>query len=106
LARRLTRYDKARGKRAAEIREGLGLTQQGVVERLNKAAEDLGLPARYQYYTVSRMEQGSMSFEDARAWLTIAKPRRTWEWFVAGDRVEDLETADFTEHRRAGGRGR
>lgn len=87
MARKLTEQDVARGKRLAAIREALGLTQSGIVDYLNEAAEALRLPARYRYYTVSRMEAGSISFEDAAVWLELDpdKENHGWEWFVLGD---------------------
>jgi transcriptional regulator with XRE-family HTH domain len=84
MARKLTDQDIARGRRLAEIREALGLTQDAMVPRLNVAAEALGLAVRYKYYTVSRMEAGSLSFEDAAVWLSLDPERRGWEWFVFG----------------------
>lgn len=86
MARKLTEQDRQRGERLVQIRDALGVTQEAVVAILNDAAQNLGLPARYKYYTVSRMESGSMSFEDAATWLAIAPPSMgcTWEWFALG----------------------
>lgn len=86
MARELTSYDRARGLKLKEIREAMELSQSAIVERLNDAARRLNLPDRYVYYTVSRMEKGSISFEDARVWLSVAadRDRFTWEWFVGG----------------------
>lgn len=75
----------ARGQRLASIREGLGLTQDAIVERLNAAAARLGLPANYRYYTVSRMESGTISFEDAAVWLSLTNGARDWNWLVFGE---------------------
>lgn len=91
MARKLTDEDTARGRRLAEIREALGLTQDAMVARLNAAAEGLGLSVRYKYYTVSRMESGSISFEDAAVWLSIDPSRKPgqpwrWDWFVFGEK--------------------
>lgn len=90
MAREITEYDRARGRRLKQIREALKLSQAAVVERLNEAADALGLPARYEYYTVSRMEKGSITFEDATVWLSIDPARKgreplRWDWFVVGD---------------------
>lgn len=84
MARRLTEADKARGKRLAAIREAIGITQEQMVGRLNAAALTFGLAARYRYYTVSRIESGSISFEDAAVWLSLAPAsmKATWEWLV------------------------
>lgn len=76
--------DLARGARAREIRELLGLSQWDIVEALNKTAKGLGLPAVYRYYTVSRVESGSISFEDARVYIALDPQKRGWEWFVTG----------------------
>jgi transcriptional regulator with XRE-family HTH domain len=84
MARRLTEQDKARRMRLKEIRTALDLTQDALVAQLNEAAKRMGLPANYRYYTVSRMESGSMSFEDAAVWLAIDPENRGWEWFVSG----------------------
>jgi hypothetical protein len=86
MARKLTEQDEARGKRLTSIRDALELTQEGIVDLLNETALSLGLPARYKYYTVSRMEAGSISFEDAAVWLAIDpdKDVHGWDWFVLG----------------------
>lgn len=90
MARRLTPADVARGRRLTSIREALRLTQDAIVHRLNASARALGLPARYRYYTVSRMESGSISFEDAAVWLAIDPAGRGWEWFVLGTELETV----------------
>jgi transcriptional regulator with XRE-family HTH domain len=87
MARRLTEADVARGRRLTTIRDALRLTQDAMVERLNTSARVLGLPARYRYYTVSRMESGSISFEDAAVWLALDPLRRGWDWFVLGKEI-------------------
>lgn len=75
-----------RGRRLRSIREALGLTQYDIVPKLNEAAERFGLPPNYRYYTVSRAESGTISFEDAAVWLAIDPAHHSWEWFVFGDR--------------------
>jgi transcriptional regulator with XRE-family HTH domain len=85
---RRTEYDIARGKRLTHIREVLGLTQDAMVDRLNETALSLGLPARYKYYTVSRMESGAITFEDAAVWLALDPTRHGWDWFVLGTEPE------------------
>lgn len=85
MASRLTAQDIERGRRLTGIRETLDLTQYQMADRLNDAAEAMGLPARYRYYTVSRMESGSITFEDAAIWLSLDPVRgHGWEWFVFG----------------------
>lgn len=86
MARALTDHDRARGERAAEIRDRLGrLTQEAMTEKLNDTARQLGLPATYRYYTVSRMERGTISFEDAAVLIALDPERRGWDWFVRGE---------------------
>jgi transcriptional regulator with XRE-family HTH domain len=76
---------RERGKRLAEIRNALGLTQEEMVPKLNAAARKLGLPESYKYYTVSRNESGTISFEDATVWLSLdSNPAHGWDWFVRG----------------------
>lgn len=74
-----------RGKRLRTIRESLGLSQYDLAPLLNEMAARLGLPANYRYYTVSRAEAGTISFEDAAVWLAIDPARHSWEWFVFGE---------------------
>ena len=74
-----------RGKRLRLIRESLGLSQYDLAPLLNETAARLGLPANYRYYTVSRAESGTISFEDAAVWLAIDPAHHTWEWFVFGE---------------------
>jgi len=84
------REDKAanewRGKELAKIRaeQYEGVSQYDFAERLNAAAKDLGLPATYRYYTVSRNESGTIGFEDAAVWLSLDKRKRGWDWFIFG----------------------
>lgn len=85
MARKLTDRDVARGTRLKAIRDALGLTQSAMVDVLNRAAEALGLEPSYRYYTVSRNESGSISFDDAAIWLRCDPQRRGWEWFVFGE---------------------
>ncbi len=90
MARKLTERDKQRGERVKAIRDGLGLTQYEFADQLNDAAERLGLPADYRYYTVSRLESGSVGFEDAAVCLSLDSERKNgelrWDWFVFGER--------------------
>ncbi len=72
MASRLTAQDVERGRRLTGIRETLELTQYQMADR-------------YRYYTVSRMEAGSITFEDAAIWLSLDPVRgHGWEWFVFG----------------------
>jgi transcriptional regulator with XRE-family HTH domain len=103
MARR--RQDKAanaaRGKRLAEIRDQLGITQDAMVPLLNAAAAELRVPATYRYYTVSRNESGTISFEDAAVWLSLDPLRRGWDWFVFGERApagQGTNHMDAPEH--------
>lgn len=73
-----------RGRRLAEIRDRLGLTQYEMVDPLNAKARALGLPEVYRYYTVARMEGGVISFEDAAVYLALDPEQRSWDWFVFG----------------------
>ncbi len=84
MARQLTERDIERGRRVRAIREALGLTQDAIVGELNDTAKRMGLPATYRYYTVSRMESGSIGFEDAAVWIALDPEGRDWEWFVFG----------------------
>lgn len=91
MGKRLSDEDAARGARLREIREALSATQEEMVPLLNAAAERLLLSVRYKYYTVSRMESGSIGFEDAAVWLSLDPHRKAngplrWDWFVFGDR--------------------
>lgn len=76
--------DAERGARAREIRDLLGQSQYDIVELLNSTARRMGLTAAYRYYTVSRMERGSISFEDAAVYVAIDPQQRGWEYFVLG----------------------
>ena len=102
MARRLTEADVARGRRLTTIRDALRLTQDAMVERLNTSARALALPARYRYYTVSRMESGSISFEDAAIWLALDPLRRGWDWFVLGKEITPTIRADDSDRLVAG----
>lgn len=86
MARR--REDKAanveRGQRLLLIREALRKSQYDMAEVLNEAARAIGLPATYRYYTVSRNEAGTVSFEDAAVWLSVDPEARSWNWLVFG----------------------
>lgn len=73
-----------RGRRLADIRARLSLSQYDIAPKLNAAARSLGLPESYKYYTVSRNESGTISFEDAAVWLSIDPLARGWDWFVLG----------------------
>jgi hypothetical protein len=78
---------EARGERAKQIRDALGLSQTDFLPLLNEAARSLGLPEVYRKdYVVSRTETGSrpMTFEDVAVWLSLDPKERTWEWLVFG----------------------
>lgn len=85
-----------RGRRLRSIREALGLSQYDIAPLLNQAAEQLGFPANYRYYTVSRNEAGTISFEDAAVWLAIDPAHHSLDWIVYGDRTP----AEATRARR------
>jgi transcriptional regulator with XRE-family HTH domain len=96
--------NRVRGERLKAIRDALGLSQYDIVPLLNAAAEALGLPASYRYYTVSRNESGSISFEDAAVWLSIAPASLpvSWEWFVLGEaKKEALTESELADESRA-----
>lgn len=93
--------DAERGTRAKEIRDLLGQSQYDIVELLNTTARRMGLPASYRYYTVSRMERGSISFEDAAVYVAIDPNKRGWEWFVLGQHA--AKAADPALFRKVGG---
>lgn len=89
MPRRTTDADRARGERILEIREQVpDRSQEAFAAALTKAAKAIGLPVNYRYYTVSRMEGGSISFEDAAIALSLDKKKRGWDWFVFGDTIE------------------
>lgn len=75
----------ARGARLRTIREGLGVSQYVMATKLNEAARRLGLPGDYMYFHVSRMERGSVTFEDAAVWLSLTNGARSWDWLVFGE---------------------
>lgn len=104
----LSAADRARGERAREIREALGIqSQYDMVDVLNKAARQLGLAARYRYYTISRIESGSVKFEDATAYVHLDPKKRGWEWFVTGQEHHSAKHADPASFKKvSGGAGR
>lgn len=113
MGKKLTADDAARGQRLRSIREARGLTQEEMVPLLNQAAERLGLAVRYKYYTVSRIESGSISFEDAAVWLSLDPSRDKasdplrWDWLVFGERKGGKLRPRPSEHpNEAGGGGR
>jgi transcriptional regulator with XRE-family HTH domain len=74
------------GERAKLIRETIGETLEEMADRMNEAAEEVGLPAVYKFYTVQRMEGGAVSFEDAALLLYVAPAsmKATWSWLAIG----------------------
>lgn len=94
--------DKARGERAREIRSLIGVSQWDLVPMLNNTAKALGLTPRYKYYTVSRIEsRGTLSFEDAAAYVALDPQQRGWDWFVLGR--EGVAKADPASFRKVAG---
>ena len=91
--------DVERGARAKAIRELLGQSQYDIVELLNATAKRLGFDSTYRYYTVSRIERGSISFEDAAVYVAIDPQQRGWEYFVLGA----AKRADPALFQRVGG---
>lgn len=89
MTRKLGPTERARGRRLQGIREAMGVTQRVFATHLNVAAERLGLPAVYRHYTVSRIEAGSISFEDAAVVLSLYPGRNAsdplkWNWLAFG----------------------
>ena len=74
-----------RGRLLKAIREDrLGVSQYEMADLLNAKATELGLPAAYLNYHVSRNERGTISFEDAAVWLAVDPDANVhgWDWFV------------------------
>jgi len=82
--RTISPYDRARGARLKQIREAYNETQPEFAKRLNKEARAHGYPERYYDVVVSRIENGSMTFEDAMVWMALDPHERTFEWFMKG----------------------
>ena len=100
----LSAADHARGERAREVREALGIqSQYDMVDVLNKTARQLGLLARYRYYTISRIESGSIKFEDAALYVYLDPKRRGWEWFVMGKESAPVKHADPAMFQKVSG---
>lgn len=90
MPKRLGKAERDRGERVRVIREALGVSQYDFSALLNESAKRLGLPEVYKFYTVSRMEAGSVSFEDAAVCLALDPSRKAseplrWDWFVFGE---------------------
>ena len=86
--RTITSYDRARGARLRLIREAYNETQPVFAKRLNAEAKRRGYPQRYYAVSVSRIEMGSMTLEDATVYLSLVagaeNTARWWDWFVLG----------------------
>jgi hypothetical protein len=103
MPRRTSDADRARGERIAEIRAQIpDRSQETFADAMTKAANAMGLTVKYRYYTISRMEGGSISFEDAAVALSLDKERRGWDWFVFGT---DVRTARQPLPRKTTNRG-
>ena len=48
----------------------------------------MGFGTRYEYYHVSRIESGSVNFEDAAVLISLDPEQRSWDWFIFGTSAE------------------
>ena len=102
--RTITAYDRSRGQRLRQIRETYNETQPVFAKRLNAEAKRRGYPQRYYDVSVSRIEMGSMTFEDATVWLSLDPLERGWGWFVLGAAEHDADVALYTRANGTHGR--
>lgn len=94
--------DETRGDRVKAIREELKLKQELFADRLNEAAEGLGLPPIYHTSKVSKMETGNrgVSLDDAYAVAAIDPQRRGIDWITFGTRARKMKFYGFPSRSR------
>lgn len=85
-------FNGGRAARFAEVREAMGLTQQGMADRLNAIAAQLQLPVRYTALSISQRETLRLRLDEEDyavvSSLPEGKGRWTWAWLAFGHELE------------------
>ncbi len=100
--------ESTRGKRVRAIRDALGITGEGFADRLNDAAEQMGLSRYWTSPKITNTEKDKrdLSFEDAIAIAHLDPKPRGWMWVAWGFSTRSGEDAFAAFARNAKRRGK